>query len=50
MYRVYVYRTNEEGQTLSYCISRQFGDAATAYKFYSVQNRKPNRKAEIVKR
>lgn len=47
MYRVYVWRTNDNNEPLCCCMSRAFGTIELAKDFAFRQNKKNNRKAEI---
>lgn len=50
MYRVYVYRTDEKGNRLNYCTSRNFESIELALHFSERENKKSNREAVIVKK
>lgn len=47
MFRVVVYRTNDEGEKACYCFSRRFDLMESAVAFAEKQNKKRNRKCEI---
>lgn len=49
MYRVYVYRTNDNGEPICYCLSRKFDSYRMAREFADRQNQKPRRLSKINK-